>query len=328
MEFETLRKATLLHPPFKPLPPSTVHLNFGYHCNLNCIYCWHRNPDRRSLAVFKHEKECYDTKKLIRELKKTGVKTIEIAGAGEPLLFKGIMPILRNIKKADLRGHLFTNGTACSEPVIDALIDMRWDFVNFSFDVHSPELFVRLKKSEKELFKSIIAHIRMLTQAKKKRRLRNPHARFSYILNKLNCKFIDEFIDLAISLSVDSIYFMHLGQFSFNQDLALSKKQERAAAEAINRNKRKLKKHNIGVSSYFDSLDWPKRESCLVPWLAPFIVNDGTVYPCCRIRKKMGNIKTDNFKEIWESKKYDAVRMRLRDKKWFKECQDCRIYIS
>ncbi|MDD5584679.1 MAG: radical SAM protein [Candidatus Omnitrophica bacterium] len=329
IELDFLRKAVFLHPPIKPFPPLAVHVNVGQQCNLDCVYCWRRDPDRAPANNSVQEKVGYDLKSLIDQLAEIGASTIEIAGGGEPLLFKDILGTMKYIKKMGLRGHLFTNGILFNEKNTEALIDMRWDFINFSLDAHSQDVFSRLKGSGKGSLSKVRTNVRRFAHMKKAKHLSSPSIRLSYIINRLNFNFIEEFIDLAISLSVNSIFFARFKQFPFNEELRLNEREEKVAMQIIDKNTGKLKKHNINVNSYFQSPNWPVRKFCVIPWFAPFITDDGVVHPCCcQLQKNMGDLKKNTFREIWEGEKYTQVRKRIRRQDWFKACKNCYLYIS
>ena len=83
-----------------------------------------------------------------------------------------------------------------------------------------------------------------------------------------------------------------------------------------------------GVALNLREFENTKNDSpCLVPWLSTYITAHGDVIPCCYLIEKqiMGNIYADNFKDIWNNKKYVNFRRRLKDVRINLEgCNVCR----
>ncbi|MCD6218821.1 SPASM domain-containing protein, partial [Candidatus Calescamantes bacterium] len=67
----------------------------------------------------------------------------------------------------------------------------------------------------------------------------------------------------------------------------------------------------------FSKGDYDKSEventPCYVGWIFARILADGSVAPCCRgVKKIMGNIKINSFKDIWFSPEYNEFRAKAK----------------
>lgn len=72
-------------------------------CNFKCPFCLTQTRN------FKEELTTEETKQLIIDGKKLGIKTVKIAGAGEPLMASNFWEIIDFIKSLDLDVTVFTN---------------------------------------------------------------------------------------------------------------------------------------------------------------------------------------------------------------------------
>jgi MoaA/NifB/PqqE/SkfB family radical SAM enzyme len=99
-------------------------------CNLKCAICWQRKgvhdyselPAERQVA-------------LIEEAHQLGVREFVIGGGGEPLArWSTLRPLFDAIKRYEMYGLLFTNGTLITEEIATHLVEIKWDKVLVSID--------------------------------------------------------------------------------------------------------------------------------------------------------------------------------------------------
>ena len=67
---------------------------------------------------------------------------------------------------------------------------------------------------------------------------------------------------------------------------------------------------------------------CLLPFIQCFIYIDGEISPCCALycneNISIGNIFNNNFKDLWNNKKFKTIRKNFKNKNNnFKVCKDC-----
>jgi len=107
-------------------------------CNLRCKYCMPETMPFVSHDEILRSEEIVRVCRLASEL---GIKNIRITG-GEPLVRRGVMDLLREIKKLPLVEHLAltTNGVLL-EQYAKELADIKLDGVNISLDTLSPATY-------------------------------------------------------------------------------------------------------------------------------------------------------------------------------------------
>lgn len=101
-----------------------LDIDFTSRCNLNCIYC-----DRQDYLQDLKEKKKHpleeltidERKSIILEAKKLGCKTIEIPGAGEPLLDPHFWESIEFIREQDITPVVYTNGTLINRKIAHRL---------------------------------------------------------------------------------------------------------------------------------------------------------------------------------------------------------------
>jgi MoaA/NifB/PqqE/SkfB family radical SAM enzyme len=89
----------------------TMHIFLENVCNFKCPFCLTQTRE------FKSELTTEETKKLILEGKVLGVRTILIAGAGEPLMAQNFWEIIEFIKEQDLNVVVFSNLSLITQTV-------------------------------------------------------------------------------------------------------------------------------------------------------------------------------------------------------------------
>ena len=87
-------------------------IDFGNACDLNCPYCFIESKLSGIKRRKKDELSKSETISVIDNFAEAGAKTINIVGAGEPLLDRYCIEFLEKIYKANMRSMIFTNGTA------------------------------------------------------------------------------------------------------------------------------------------------------------------------------------------------------------------------
>lgn len=86
----------------------TLDLDIGKACDLHCSFCFANTHSKDSADYVKRTTN--RIKNLLTEASKLGIKSIKIVGAGEPLLFPGIIDILRHCKRLKIKPLIFTGG--------------------------------------------------------------------------------------------------------------------------------------------------------------------------------------------------------------------------
>ena len=73
---------------------------------------------------------------------------------------------------------------------------------------------------------------------------------------------------------------------------------------------------SLGISTNTDIYafscdDIHKKIPCYIGWFFSIILADGTVNPCCQCLRSVGSLKTQHFKDIWNSTEYCQLRRQM-----------------
>ena len=118
-------------------------------CNLNCTYC---RPQRIDKAVSRELSET-EVLRAVKALVAAGIHKLRLTG-GEPLLYKGILPLIFKLKEIDGVEELgiTTNGTLL-EPAAASLAEAGLTHLNISLDAIQPEKYSLITGSDNGLAK-------------------------------------------------------------------------------------------------------------------------------------------------------------------------------
>lgn len=106
-----MKNNTLLH----------LDIDFTAKCDLNCFYC-DRTPDRVN-AKNRKAISIVERKDIISQAKELGVKTVEVPGAGEPLLDKFFWETVDYLNELGITPVIFSSGYLLNKQSIDKLFE-------------------------------------------------------------------------------------------------------------------------------------------------------------------------------------------------------------
>ena len=330
--------------PFTPGAPFLVVWNFTQLCNLKCKHCYASagKPDPNELTA----QEAF---KALDKLVDAGVNIIAFSG-GEPLMRKDIFDVLKRASDYGVFTAIATNATLITKDVAKRLKDVNLGYVQISLDGANPETHNGFRGVSKA-FERTIQGIKNCVE-------QDIFVEVATTATKLNYEEIPAIIDLCEKLNVDWWMMYNFvptgrGRFIIENDLSPEEREKvlRVLWEKL-RSKPKLqvlstapqyarvalqmekeakeKSGEIVVPTHFYN---PRLHGQLVE-LSDFIggcgagrfycalEHDGVITPCVFFPLKVGNIKTDDFGELWENNK---VFLDLRDRDRLKpHCGVCK----
>ena len=305
-----------------------------YRCNETCPMCnvYKLGDKVREMKT----DEWLDIVDQFAELKVTG---ISITG-GEPLVYEGILDIIRHIKSHKIPVSMSTNGLLLRRKgLADKLLDTGIDSIAISIDGASPAEHDE-SRGIKGAFERTIDAIKILVEARNNRRdlKKKIFITIASVINAHNYKNFEGILKLAEELGVDNVSLNPVqdtyvnnaaGHISDNapSDLLFDKADNEITD--IPKLLRKLKKrYKIMDSSnnYLDVLEdfFQKKEypvQCYAPYFAFYVDCFQNILPCggyyydCRSVDQLE--KGQSLKDIWYSKDYQNERDKLRD------CRNC-----
>jgi radical SAM protein with 4Fe4S-binding SPASM domain len=303
--------------------PKTVMISPTDSCNLSCLMCW-RLDKKNNPNLIKAELSFNEIKKGIEDSKRLNVERIDLTGGGEAFLRKDIFDVIRLIKKHGMKCSLTTNATLLSEEKIKRIIETKLDEICFSIESADKEINDRIR-GKGTLEKSMKA-IGRLNELKKSGM---PIVRISTVITKINHLFLDSLVDYAIK-NASAMNFSVLLEWESNRQISMRNENKKAVFDVL---KNLEKKTNGKIYTNLPSLirhglfEHSPPAFCFAPWEMVFINSNGEVLACCTLasyyQNKIGNVKKESLIKIWNGKKMNEFRERIKKKEFFKECNRC-----
>lgn len=292
--------------------PSRIQLEPTTKCNFSCKYCNHTLKISKKIDI-----EQSTIEKVICDLR-FNLFEISFSGSGEPLLYPALSHILNYCLKFQIRPDIVTNGSLLNFEYLSELARLGtrlW----FSLDGLEPEICA-VTRPQTDVDKTI----NLLKEAG---RIRVSHNKeflpgISFALGYHNLNQVKLLIDFAREFGLWGIMLLPLTT-PLEANLSSLDPSVPEVCEIL------LDALRLALDSgiYFSyprakpsqKHYWP----CPEAWVSSFIAADGNVYPCVANRNTaLGNVNSNSFPEIWNSKQYVKFRHLVLNKKSFC-CQNC-----
>jgi len=303
--------------------PFFVDIGLTARCNLHCLGCPYHSPSAKedTLLPLPRNRTLPDIsleflKQLCSDLKKLNTYSINITGAGEPMLHPDITKFVYIAKASGLHINLLTNGTLLNEKSILPFIDAKMDNLIVSLWATSTEEYkLNYPGTNPAFFKKVMNNLKLITRLKHERKTNLPNLTIKYIVNSNNLRSIDAMVDLAYEVGCNRLFFQHLINHSeVLTPYTLSQDEIKLFAFSLRRAKKRLNDlsidHNINIILFLlkqKKNAWLKIP-CYVSWYHSKIMSDGSVRPCPPCDLTFGNLHEKPFREIWNEPGIRAFR--------------------
>jgi radical SAM protein with 4Fe4S-binding SPASM domain len=145
--------------------PLYVEISPVGNCNHRCLFC--------AYDYIGHPNRHLDTGRVlttIEEMAACGVKSIVLAGEGEPLLHPDIGTIIGHIRTSGIDVGLFTNGQALNDELARRILpDL--SFVRFSFNGGSAQSYAKVHQVKPGIFNRVLGNMRDAARIKNQLKL-------------------------------------------------------------------------------------------------------------------------------------------------------------
>jgi len=321
-------------------------------CNLHCEFCYVGDL----LNIEGEWREELNLEALQKAFPEHSGFQISLTG-GEIFMRKDILSVLDVFRtKGYACGYLTTNGTILTEERAEALADLAAAgfLKHISVSIDGPGALHDTARGLKGTFERTTAGLRRLQAA-----ARRKHAPLRISINTTvshdTVEALDQMVDVAEELGVDAIGLNHL-MYSTPEEVAetvklidptgatdasviatfvtpdpgLDIERVRAQVTAL---EEKCRRKNVLfdfrpkvrpqlVDNYYTPgarLDG----RCLYPFLHARVSFSGKVYFCPFIRVEVGDLTQSSLEEVWNGKKYVAMRKALVENGIFPVCRRC-----
>ena len=320
--------------------PLRYFLELTYRCNLNCPYCY-VGSERN-----KKELSTDDWKKVIDQLPFYSIATLV---GGEPLIRKDFIDILAyTSKKIMNKVHVVSNGILINDDIINAFIKYKLLLLSVSLDGYGPTHDTN--RGSEGIFDKIVSNLENLKSKKKNQMIDIKTIVLENNLDdlpklyKLCCDMDFEFLSISFlrnnnlkqsSILQESFIPEFNGKYPINCYFDMEHFKEIYREIESIKGKTKLRfspkfeysDNTLETIERFFSL--PENtlvqdiySPCKFPYNNIFINPEGYIYPC--LSQKMGNIKENTIKKIFNTPNYCCFRKNLKaNGGTFGACQMC-----
>jgi len=279
-------------------------------CNHRCIFCAYDYigyPNRK-----------LDTQKLksfLSEIGRVGVRSILLAGEGEPLLHPDIGPIIGHAFDQGIDVGLFTNGQLLDRELAEEILP-KLTFIRFSFNSGDRENYAQVHQVKPAIFDRVLQNIAQAAKIKQDHGL-NVDIGTQYVLLPENSDFL---IDAATRLKQAGVDYMAIKPFvqqSGQQGYQMNEPLDPdglgglfAAAEQLSSADFTVIARKEAFAGYGERT----YRHCYGTSFISVVTSGGDVGSCLPYWDEkdfiLGNIYTHSFQEIWQSA--DRVRIKSR----------------
>ena len=302
--------------------PITMDVEPTTGCNFRCTMCQVSSPD------FEAKNMKLETFKKIIDQNKQLIK-IKLQGMGEPFVNKYLFEMINYARKFGVSCEIISNGSLLNEKNSDNLINEKLAKLTISIDGATKNTFEKIRVNSN--FDVVKKNVENFSKKIDKRIIRPHFSAWSTIQND-NFEEAEGIAELCRDLGFDDLTYQ-----LFLTGWGKSEWEEKNNEKNINfNNEEVLKKFNYIKKKYSNKkfkieffkeniLNFNKK--CSWPWNSSYLGANGDVVPCCIVAdpkvKNMGNINSNSFKEIWNSKDYRELRENIKNNKLNEFCKNC-----
>jgi len=310
--------------------PFIVDIGLTTRCNLHCLGCPYHSPSAKedTLLPLPRNRTVPDIpldslKQLCSDLKKLNTYSINITGAGEPMLHTDITDFVYTAKASGLHINLFTNGTLLDEASIKSFIDAKMDNIRVSLWATSTEEYkLNYPGTNTAFFKKVLNNMKLITRLKEERKIKLPNLTIFNVVGSNNLQSIDAMVDLAHEVGCNRLFFHPLvNHREALTPYALSKDEKKLFAISLRQAKKRLNAFSIdhNINNILFLLKQKKNAwlkiPCYVSWYHSKVMSDGSVRPCPPCDLTFGNLYEKPFREIWNGPEIRAFRRQTFTRK-------------
>jgi radical SAM protein with 4Fe4S-binding SPASM domain len=281
--------------------PMTISIEPTTACNLRCPEC----PS--GLRAFSRETGNLKSNFFINIIDQLHSKLIYLIFyfQGEPYINPEFLDMVKYASDKGIYTITSTNGHFLNDANAKKTIESGLDRVIISVDGTTQEVYENYRKEGK--LESVLQGARNLVKWKKEMKSATPHIIFQFLVVKPNEHQIPDIYKLAEEIGVDEVKLKTAQVYDYENGNELIPTIEKYS---------RYKSNGDGTYSIKSTLlnhCWKLWHACVITW-------DGLVVPCCFDKDathQLGDLKSNNFKEIWQDGPYQDFRRQLlggRDK--------------
>lgn len=231
---------------------------------------------------------------------------------GEPYLNPNFLEMVKYASDKGIYTSTSTNAHYLTNEQATKTVESKLNKLIISIDGTTQETYEQYRIGGS--IQKVIEGTKNIVAAKKRLKSKTPHIVFQFLVVKPNEHQLTDVEKLADELGVDEVVFKTAQVYDFENGNPLIPENIKYS---------RYKKNNDGTYSIKNKLlnqCWRMWSGCVITW-------DGKVVPCCfdkDAKHQLGDLKTQAFKELWNSIPYQAFRTSLlKSRKEIDICQNC-----
>jgi MoaA/NifB/PqqE/SkfB family radical SAM enzyme len=286
----------------KQLPlevPLSLQICITECCNLRCEFCLH-GTEKATEYPFETMPVEY-IHKLVDDFYKNNkkVKQILISGIGEPLIHRDIIEIVKALHKISEKIGIVSNGTLLNEKVSEDLLEAGLDILRISINGLTKEDYIKYTNTQVDP-KVMQRNIKYFHEQAQLRNGKGKSPCLTYV------KIMNYMVDTDEKRKIYFDSYQNISDLVNVENLnAVSPdvKYKDIADVDLNLTRRGTRREEVQI--------------CPRPFYEAVVAGNGDVLACCHDfwlnphATVMGNIKDQNFLEIWNSPKFNYFRTQL-----------------
>jgi radical SAM protein with 4Fe4S-binding SPASM domain len=277
-------------------------------CNLGCPEC----PSGLKKFTRPTGKLSHDLHEKILDEVKKNVFYINYYFQGEPFLHPEFLELIRAAKKRKIYTATSTNAHFINEKKAEEIVESGLDRLIISLDGLTQKSYEQYRINGN--LEKVLEATKLLVFAKSKLKSKTPHLIFQFLAVSANEQDIPQLFEKAKELKVDEVRVKTAQFYSFENGNPLMPKNE------------KYSRYTLGSDGKYRLKNKLKNE-CWRMWSGSVITWDGKMVPCCFDKDavhQLGDLSTNSFKEIWESKEYTSFRKSVfTNRQEIDICKNC-----
>lgn len=303
--------------------PIHVEISPASGCNQRCNLC--------CVDYLGHKTKMLSKKTLVNlpiQMKEAGVKSVLLAGEGEPLVNPHITEMVQVAHEVELDIALNSNGILFDKKVVDETLD-KYIWTRFSLQASNEKLYNSIHNGQIGDFKKFVENMSYATNLKSKNSLDTTIGIQQILINE-NYRDVLNSAKLAKELGADYFIIKRFSKHPLNtynvpEDLY---KESMDLFEEMEKLTDKNFKSIVRWNNFTQDCNRSYKKCIGLPFIAQ-ILADGEIYPCAQFYHKnefsYGNIEKNSFAEIVSGLKAKEIQKRIKDNQDVSKCMSyCR----
>lgn len=289
---------------------SRLSIELSRNCNLKCPYCY-LNENKEKIE---DELSFEDIKKIIRQAKQAGAKTITLVG-GEPTIYPRLRELVSFINAEGLTPLIFTNGTVMTEELAGFLYENNASIIVKFNSWDAPEIQNEMVGNIEGVFEKIQKTISLLIKAGFNKEAPT-RLGVESVISRANLSQIPKIFKFARENNI--FPYLELitpaGKGKDNEEILTKEEAKNVFYDLL-----RIDEEEFGYT-------WIPRPpqvatTCKYYFSSIYVCSHGQVQPCPGNNIDLGNLKKESLSEVLDkpnTKKHRNVRNNIKGK-----CRDC-----